>query len=269
MGDYPLRIGFFASPNKAHHARWGAAFIDGLKKHGVEASIHHESDDIDCDVAVMWSHKNAARIKRQKARNSDYIVMEAGYFGDRLGFASLGWNGLNGRADFRNSNSPDDRWKKHGVEVKSWHGGDYILVAGQVQGDASIAGIDLQARYTEIIAELKGITNRPIKFRPHPYGSPIPSGVAISHSSLEQDLAEARCLVAINSNTTVDAAIAGTPVVALDTGSMAWPVAAHELEGVLIPRRPDRAQWLNNLAYCQWTEKEIRTGEAWEHLNAH
>ena len=264
-----MRVAFFAAPGKAHHSRWGAAFLKGLSKHGIYASLQSINDDIECDVAVMWSHKHRALIERQKARGGDYLVMEAGYFGDRLGFASVGWNGLNGRADFKNQDMPGDRWEKHGVDIKPWHNGEYILVAGQVQGDAAVNGIDLKRRYTEIINQLKTITNREVVFRPHPYSSPIPDGVTVSHGSLESDLAGAKCLVAINSNTTVDAAIAGTPVVALDEGSMAWPVSAHELEGVLIPRRPDRHQWLNNLAYCQWTENEIRAGHAWEHLIAY
>jgi hypothetical protein len=29
---------------------------------------------------------------------------------------------------------------------------------------------------------------------------------------------------------------------------------------------PPREQWLNDLAYTQWTLEELKSGEAWKHL---
>jgi hypothetical protein len=32
------------------------------------------------------------------------------------------------------------------------------------------------------------------------------------------------------------------------------------------PEMPDRDQWLSDLAYCQWTPAEMRSGVVWKHL---
>ena len=73
-------------------------------------------------------------------------------------------------------------------------------------------------------------------------------------------------VVTLNSNSGVDAALAGVPVIAFDEGSMAWPVAGHKPQDAIHPPRPDRLRWAAELAWCQWTDREFETGECWEHL---
>lgn len=66
--------------------------------------------------------------------------------------------------------------------------------------------------------------------------------------------------VAIGGRTTalVDAAIHGLKVVAVDEHSPAWPISG---------RREGREQWINNLAWHNWSLNEIARGDAWEHLS--
>ena len=64
--------------------------------------------------------------RRQRDKNLDVVVLETGYINRGDGEAhhyAAGFNGLNGRADFRNEDSPDDRVKKLGVELKPWRKG--------------------------------------------------------------------------------------------------------------------------------------------------
>jgi hypothetical protein len=84
---------------------------------------------------------------------------------------------------------------------------------------------------------------------------------------LEEDLKNAHCVVTWNSNSAVEAAIYGKPVFAFDEGSMVWEIANKSLLDLDTPKYPDRKQWANNLAYCQWTLEEIRNGDAWRHLS--
>ncbi len=103
-------------------------------------------------------------------------------------------------------------------------------------------------------------------FRPHPkdLNYLVPKGALFSNNSLEVDLAGARGVVTLSSTVGVDAVLAGKPVLAYDPISMVYDIAGHHVEQ--FPETMDREQWAHNLAYCQWTEKEIRNGEAWEHL---
>jgi hypothetical protein len=73
--------------------------------------------------------------------------------------------------------------------------------------------------------------------------------------------------VTFNSNSGVEAALAGVPVFAFDEGSMVWEIANKTFDAIDNPQRPDRTQWLADLSYAQWTPREMREGKAWRHLN--
>lgn len=199
------------------------------------------------------------------------IILETGYINRGAGpnhHYAAGFNGINGRAFFNNKNSPSDRWLKLGIPIMPWRReGGHILLCGQVPWDASVDFINFQEWTQKTAALLKTLSKREIVYRPHPLGfTDTPEGCVKSpHKLLSDDLKNCWAVVTFNSNSAVEAAIAGVPVVACDIGSMALPVA-NALEEVEKPRTPDRTQWLNDLAYCQWTPEEMRSGETWQHL---
>ena len=252
------------------------AFCVGLNKHGVTHDKYkHSTNKVlsnHYDLICFWAWRYESIIKTQRNRGKDVLVLERGYFNDRFKYTSLGFNGLNGHADFLNKNMPDDRWNKHGVPVKEWkNGGGNILIMGQVPGDASIKNYNLTQKYNEVVNEIRRYTDRPIIFRPHPIaakrGRGIPvKDVKISSNSLDKDLKSAWCTVSINSNSGVDSVLAGVPAFTLDKGAMAYQVTSQDLSKIEQPYKPDRTQWLSNLGYTQWTTDEMASGEAWEHL---
>jgi hypothetical protein len=92
-----------------------------------------------------------------------------------------------------------------------------------------------------------------------------PSAARLSgNADIAADLAEAVVAVTFNSTAGVEAALAGTPVIACDEGSMAWDVAAHGV--AKIGHRPDRTGWAHRLAWCQFSPEEIRNGFAFDVL---
>jgi hypothetical protein len=152
--------------------------------------------------------------------------------------------------------------------MKPWKTqGDYVLLAGQVPGDASLHGLDPRQEYARLAEQLVTIHRRPVYWRPHPLR---PNQISISLPRQDVPLAEALdgawAVVVISSNLSVDATIAGVPCITLDMRSMAWPVTRHDLLYSLIPWRPSRRQWASDLAYAQWTGEEISQGLAWDHL---
>lgn len=255
---------------KHEHANtWLGAFKSGLKRHGLKAAWTNRFEQ--CDLAVLWGVSQRDLIARYAESGTPYLILECGFVGDRLDFASAGYGGLNGRADFRNARSPGDRWKALGQPMAPWRpkgSGDYVLIMGQVQGDQSIRGIDIRNWYAETAKYLTG-RGLAVAFRPHPKGSgqDCPKGAELLLGDLSGALSRASCVVTYNSNAGVDAVLAGVPVIAVDAGSMALSVAGLSLYGVTDPPRPGRTQWAHNLAYAQWRESEFRSGLVWEHLN--
>lgn len=224
-------------------------------------------------VPVSWPR--GAVFRQQREKNLDVIVLETGYInrgdGEEHHYAA-GFNGLNGRADFRNWDMPDDRAKLLNVTFKPYTSGDYILLVGQVPWDASVdhtgyAHSDWIA-YTKV--KLAKYSKRSVRFRPHPLGN-----MGKPDCSLDEDLAGAHAVVTFNSNTGVDATIAGKAVFADDHGSMVYGLAVKSLNELEDPFKwanengpvlPNREKWLANLAYTQWTPAEFREGLAWRHL---
>jgi hypothetical protein len=186
---------------------------------------------------------------------------------------SYGWNGLNGRADFCNQHSLNDRWNKHFNDGRllDYSDGDYILIPLQIKNDMSIAGRGFQ--YQTIVNEIRKFTNLPIKIKQHPTADDQWEkilGKNISYINrfmpIKDAIKGAKVVVTINSNAGVDAVLAGKPVVALDKGSMVYDIASHDFSKLLVPNWPDRTQWCNDIAYAQWKPDEVIAGEAWEHL---
>jgi hypothetical protein len=102
-------------------------------------------------------------------------------------------------------------------------------------------------------------------WRPHPgdRGPPIeiPSVKKID-GTLEQTLDSAALVVTYNSNSGVDAVLAGVPTYAADPGSMVWSVSSRNF----LPITPDRAIWTQQMSFTQWLPDEIENGAAWEAL---
>lgn len=263
-----MKITIYATAT--HQTECGEALRAGLAVHDITAELRRPGFYQPSDLAVVWGHRQHAIMQGQRAAGRRYLVMERGYFGDRFANYSLGYDGLNGRADFCNAGMPGDRWKLHGPGLKPWREpgtGSVVVVMGQVPGDAALACVNYRRWQEEAVVTARAY-GLPVVFRRHPHkaaridGTQL-RGVKFSTVSLAEDLQRAAVVVTLNSNSGVDAAIAGVPVVTSDVGAMARPVSAHRVGEIA---RPPREQWAADLAYAQWTLDEIASGEAWAHI---
>ncbi len=253
-----------------HQQSHGAAIKAGLEVHGIECEFTDgDRVDVTADFHVTWGaeHKRPRIFEWSAENNLPVLVMERAYLPDRLEYTSMGWNGLNNRATFPECRDDGARFRSHWPNLlKPWRTiGErgYVLICGQVPGDASVKNVNL-AEWAQTVVD---IAWDDLLFRPHPVlierKATIrrPKGVKISTAeTLEEDLAGAKLCVTYNSNSGVEAVLAGVPTVAFDEGSMAWPMACH---GALNALRPNRDEWAHNLAFSQWTLDEIANGTAW------
>lgn len=237
----------------------------GLRRHGIEIV---GAGDATADFAVCWSWRTGKRIRSQ-GFDRPILVMERGYVGDRMKvWTSLGWDELNGRARFPVAQDNGERfWKHHGHLVREWEIFDgYWLVIGQVIGDTALTMVDFPAWVLDTIDELDR-QGRDVRFRPHPEA--VRRGQTISvpdymrvGGTLADAFSGAACVVTWNSNTGVEAVLAGIPTITMDEGAMAWPVTSHSISHPLVT--PDRNEWFRDMAWTQWTLDEISSGSAWE-----
>lgn len=240
------------------------AVMSGLHAHGIETAPFNSLPCDDADFSVVWGWRVAERVKSHLSR--PVLVAERGYI-DRMTYSSLGWDGLNGRARFKINQDPSRFRNLFADRLRPWRSGSsgYALIIGQVIGDAQLSGVDILAWYkrTAVLLHDQGWD---VKFRQHPVE--VKRGVARpsvpfavnADGSLEDALAGAGLVVCYNSNTAVDAVMAGVPVHVEDIGSMVYGLASHNF-GIIKPEREVR---LSELANLQWSIDEIASGKAWD-----
>lgn len=261
-----MKITIHISPNPQlpHHKEWIGAIAEGFAAHGIAVRTRYDFEPTDCDLAIFWSHNaRVDKIKeKQLASSKDYLALERGYSGNRYQYSSVGFNGPARLGEYCNKNSKHDRIKKLKLDIKPWKtGGDYILLLGQVPNDAALRGLNLAQWTAEVKEKISKITNKEVRFRPHPIVFPN------NPKTLAEDLDGAAVVITYNSTSGVDAVMHGVPAITLDRASMAWDVSGHSLDDILDPPTPDRSQWLADLAYTQWTLAEISSGKCWKHLS--
>ena len=152
---------------------------------------------------------------------------------------------------------PADRWKalQLNKELRPWKkGGRKIVIADTLPDywDVRTLPRDWSAR---MAAYLRTKTDRPIVVRHKE-----------SKLSLQDELKDAHCLVAHGSIAAVEAVVMGTPVF-VDQESAASFMGRVGFEDIENPVYPDRQQWLNSLAYCQWNESELCNGTLFKMLS--
>jgi hypothetical protein len=214
-------------------------------------------------LLVLWGVRRQDEIARQKAAGGEVCILERGYLGDRFEWTSVSFGGgLNGRGEFRGPHEDGSRFEQHFSHLmlpwKPWRDG-YALLIGQVPGDASIRGVNIDAWYCQSAEALKRYGWPDVRFRPHPLAPLLrkPVGAQYIDGWLHEAMAGAGVVVTYNSNTGVEAALFGRPVIAMDCGSMAWDVAGHQITEIVTP---DRSTWVARLAWCQFTRDEMVSG---------
>ena len=132
-------------------------------------------------------------IEHQKSQGNRHIVIDNGYIHKRNEYWSVGWGGLNGRADFQNKNSDDSRIKEWGIKLEPWrvNKNGYVLFCLQLPWDASVANVDY-AKYTkETVNRILESTDRDVIIREHPLrnkGQSPNLSVSIKHKEVVDNL---------------------------------------------------------------------------------
>ena len=254
------------------------AFATSVLSHGHTVGYN----DMDCDIDVIWSvlwygrmAENKAVWERAKAQGRPVIVLEVG--GIHRGTTwKVGLNGINREANFGPMNNDDSRVNKLGLKLKHWQlnneYGDIIIACQHAHSHQWRNQKTVQTWVYDSIKLIRQHTNRKIIVRPHPR-SPIPgiqhefknvelqtpTQIPHTYDDFDFDPIKAYAVVNWSSNPATQAVIQGIPVF-VGPDSLAFDVGNTNLAGINAPLMPDRTQWLNDLAYTEWTLEEIEQG---------
>ena len=268
-----MRIGIFDQYGALNSPPVFQSIRTGLDRLG----IAHNSMDSSADVAVIWSVLWHGRMRQNqsiwqsfRAAGKPVIVVEVGMI--QRGYTwKLGLNGTGidcypgeirpGRAaQLRLRPQP---WTNRGVNV---------VIAVQRSDSEQWAGQPPTVAWlTETARRLREHTSRPLIIRPHPrqrianipgcwIQSPQPIPGTYDGFDYDRCLQDAWAVVNWNSGPGSQAILNGVPAF-VGASSLAAPVGNLDLAAIEDPVRPDRTEWLEQLAHTEWTQAEIETGE--------
>jgi hypothetical protein len=266
-----MHVSLFDQYGALNSAPVFAAVKQGLTRIGLRVDHHN----MDADVAVIWSFLWAGRMlpnkqvyKHYTSTGRNVLIAEVGMLNRGITW-KLCLNSTVSGGTFGKGWDPD-REIKLGLKLKPWtNSGTNILIALQRSDSGQWShGPKMEVWLQETVDHLRNFTNRPIVVRPHPRQSVVmPAGVSVQQPyklatdkfDFESALADTWAIVNYNSGPGSQAIIAGVPAfVGLD--SLAASVGNLTMTNIENPNRPDRAQWLNQVAHTEWTVDEIATG---------
>lgn len=245
-------------------------FTDGLSRLGFEVAASPKKKPGPGDVLVLWNRRTTfeACAKAYEAAGAKVVVVENGYIGrgegksGRLFAMALGHHSGAGR--WPACDDPD-RWKRQGIELRPWRkSGDFVLVLPQrgigERGVAMPTGWSL-----DVAKRLQRMTQREVRVRKHPGHI---HGVGKEPYAA---MAGAHACVAHGSGAAVKALAYGVPVFhTLPTwigAEAALPLFGSDIEN---PKMDDaaRVRMFERLAFAQWSEHEVASGEAFARVLA-
>ena len=192
--------------------------------------------------------------------------------------------------NFLSDNSPPDRWERmkkiwniNYAQWKKLNPNDPILFVLQPSDNWSMNELDPIEWFKDVYKKLRPLTKRKFIVRPHPNHvaamekrlDEFPKDgveVIIGQKFFKGDekkyyrfnyqdaLNNCHAVVTHNSTACIDSCIRGIPTIVTSDLALAWPVANKDLSKIENPEYPDRDQWVYDLGYKQWTEKEVRDG---------
>lgn len=236
----------------------------GFERLGHETTMTNSHEQAKDPNVCFWgwrAHKN--HISKNK------IILERGYLGDRFSWTSVATNGLNGNGQFWNVQDDPSRFESNFANLyKPWNPeGSYILIMGQTPNDASLRGIDLMPWYYMMGQIAQARYKLPVHFRQHPNLTnkglvQCLQNCKKSEGNLEEALEGAKLVITFNSNSGVDALLAGKPTYVHDQGGMAYNIANNDIHQCNFKEPEGRYKFFCDLAWKQYTLEEIESGFA-------
>jgi len=233
---------------------------------GRMATAEEIIENINLPVAVSGISKrivpNLAALKQL-----DWYSIDTGYFGnnDIKAWFRITRNGWQNAGPIRardNTRLRRMRIDRHKIA----QGNKILVVPPHAKVSLAYEIPDPDTWTAQTIAQIKQYTDRPIEIRLRPPSRRDRMTVDRFVDELENNV---HAVVAYSSNCAVEALIHQIPVVCLGE-SAARPLShqLNQIDNLPVPKLDDVETWMRHLSYCQFSRREIKTGEAWQILHA-
>jgi len=274
-------------------------FSEGIEKSNDEIS-NHRGNYMPSDVAIMqgWVHENSGNsphlnlrkliISRQLLAQKSVITADSNLFLYAVGkgnephhYLRYSINGVFPDSGvYCDTEINPQRWKQvskdHNISLKDYRTtGNHILICLQRNGGWSMGKLNVMDWLSNVIAQLRNVSDRPIIIRAHPgdkdainYLKISLPNVSISKNlNLLDDLKNCWAVVNHNSSPAVAAAIEGYPIFVTDLNkSQCAEIANTQLKEIENPILYDRQNWAERISMFHWKFTELQSGECWQHM---
>lgn len=191
-----------------------------------------------------------------------YLMFNRKLIGNRQSivheYCSLSWNGFNGTGIFCVDETDPARLDTFLLpeEIEEWKtDGKDVYIVEQSNVGRSTKYKSLKQFYDAARQSYSGTS----KIRKKPVGEEN-----IKPVNVRNDLVKAKAIANLNSTISVEALVAGVPVVSFDEQDPAYAITGRDLNNLTYP--DNRLEFFQYLAHCQWSEQEIITGKFWENI---
>jgi hypothetical protein len=196
----------------------------------------------------------------------DFYYIDTGYFGNgkKKNYHRITRNDVQNFGPVRER--PSDRFDRTGVSLKKVRAdGSKILLAPPSQKLLNLYDIDLETWLNQTLAEISANTDREVVIR-RKQGRSTRINDDTIEMALSQDI---YCLITYSSIAAGEAILFGKPAITLGPNAAAavCSTSISDIESIKRPNLDEISAWARHLAYCQFTEVEMRDGTAWRILN--
>ena len=217
--------------------------------------------------AVLRGITKRKQMESCRAAGRDFYYMDTGYFGNgkRKLYHRITKNDVQNFGPI--IDRPGDRLQATGFQPHKFSRGTNILLAPPSQKLLNLYDINLEEWLEQTQDEIKKHTDRPIVIRLKQGRS-----TRVNDDTMEMALAQdVHCLVTFSSIAAGEALLLGKPAITLGPNAAAalCSQSLSEIENPKIPTLDKVEAWARHIAYCQFTEVEMRDGTAWQILNDH
>jgi hypothetical protein len=201
-----------------------------------------------------------------RANGRDFYYIDTGYFGNgkKKNYHRITRNDVQNFGPVRER--PSDRLDRTGISLKKVRAeGSKILLAPPSQKLLNLYDIDLETWLNQTLAEIVAHTDREVIIRRKQGRS-----TRINDDTIEMALSQdVYCLITYSSIAAGEAILFGKPAITLGPNAAAavCSTSIAEIETIKRPSLDEISAWARHMAYCQFTEAEMRDGTAWGILN--
>lgn len=210
---------------------------------------------------------NMDPIDQARRHGLDYWYIDTGYLGNhkRKSYLRVCKNSIHASGEI--IARPRDRLDRLQVDTTQIsRGGSVLIVPPDIKQAVHFSIDNVDTWLADTVSRIQNLTDRPIQIRHRPASRTTRMSADTLVQALAQDI---NVVVTFISNSGVEAVLHDIPVISLGPSACVKvsPWSLDQIDAVPDIDTEIKEAWMRHLSYCQFTQHEMRTGQAWKILN--